>query len=72
MMRPTVTHNERTGDPLYVDVYRREPGGPVSDTPLRTYCLQPGEARTLEVHPGQVLVLRDDPPRRPGEEVPHA
>lgn len=44
----------------------------MSDTPLRTYCLQPGEARTLEVHAGQVLVLRDDPPRRPGEEARHA
>ena len=72
MIRATVTHNERTGDPLYIDVFRREPGGSVSDTPLRTYCLQPGEARTLEVRCDQLLVVRDDPPRTPGEEAPDA
>ena len=73
MSRITVTHNERFGEPVYIDVVAREPGGALEDHPRRTYRLEPGEARTVEVRCNQAVLLREDPPRGPGAEVlPHA
>ena len=67
MSRISITHNERTGDPVFVDVHRRHPGGAAAPQPLRTYQLEPGEARTIEVHCAQVLVVREAPELRSGE-----
>ena len=67
--RITITHNERTGEPIYVDVFNREPAGPLDEYPRRTYRLEPGEARTVELRCNQVFLLRNDPPRAPGAEV---
>ncbi len=64
----SVTHNERTGQPLYVDIHYREPGGPVHPNPVSTYSIEPGEARSFAVHPGRVLVVREAPPIAPLEE----
>ena len=58
----SVTNNERTGLPLYVDIHYRDPGGPVHAHPVSTYALEPGEARSFAVHAGRVLVVRDAPP----------
>lgn len=67
MTRISITHNERTGDPVFVDVHHRQPGGAVTPQALRTYQLEPGEARTIEVHCAQVLVVREAPELRSGE-----
>lgn len=67
MSRISITHNERTGEPVFIDVHHRHPGGAVTPAPLRTYQLEPGEARTIEVHCAQVLVVREAPELRPGE-----
>ena len=44
---------------MFIDVHHRHPGGAVTPQPLRTYQLEPGEARTIEVRCAQVLVVRE-------------
>ena len=60
-IRITITHNEMTGEPAYIDVHHRAPCGAVTPQAIKTYTLQPGEARTLCVHSAQVLVIREAP-----------
>lgn len=64
-IRITITHNEKTGDPAYIDVHYRMGDGLVTPHPVKTYTLQPGEARTLCVYSAQVLVVREAP------DIPH-
>ena len=58
----SVTNNGRFGDPVYVDVHHREPGGSVHPQPAATHAIEPGEARTFTLHAARVLVIRQTPP----------
>lgn len=58
-IRVTITHNEAAGSPAFVDVHHRSPGGGVVPSPQATYTLDAGTARTIAVHRGQLLVVRD-------------
>lgn len=66
-IRVSITHNERTGEPLHIDVHHRTPGGPVTPQVVKTHTLQPGESTTLCVYSAQVLVLREAPAITHGE-----
>lgn len=66
-IRITLTHNEKAGDPAFVDVHYRSMDGGVVPTPTKTYELSPGEARTLCVYGAQVLVVREGPDLPRGE-----
>lgn len=61
-MTVSVTNNERTGNPIYVDVHHREPGGSAHPQPIATHAVEPGEARTFHLHAARVLVIRETPP----------
>jgi len=67
-IRITLTHNEQAGPPAYVDVHHRTMDGGAVPTPVRTYTLQPGEARTLCVYGAQLLVVREGPELPRGEQ----
>jgi hypothetical protein len=60
-IRISMTHNEKTGDPAFIDVHHRSPGGAVTPQPIKTHTLQPGESQTLCVYSAQVLVVREAP-----------
>lgn len=60
-IRVTITHNEKVGEPAFVDVHHRSPGGAVTPQAIKTYTIEPGAAVTLCVHSAQVLVMREAP-----------
>ena len=60
-MTISVTNNERVGNPIYVDVHHRDPGGSAHPRPVSTHAIEPGEARTFALHAARVLVIRETP-----------
>lgn len=65
----SITNNERTGQPLQIDVHHREPDRSVHPVPVSTFTLGPGESRSFMLRAGRVLVLREMTPTDAPEET---